>query len=707
MQPAQEGLGSKGVALFVITILAVSAAVAALAVLSGRPVQPRQTTTQGSSTPVSAFSQGLSSFSSYAALESFITANAKSAQNYDTYGGGGFVGGPVLAFGGVRTIAGGPVAGVGVTTTETMTAMATSASTVAAGAQASLAANSASTPAFTGTNVQVQGVDELDFVKTDGTHIFVASGSGSNVVVPLGGEIVRANGPGSAGGFVSIINAYPPSSAAVLSTLSFPGATVLGIETAQDRLLVVDQRNTNATYNGLILYDTTNLSAPKLLSNVTIAGNFVGARMTQGYLYAIVQQPSYQWATGNASGVLPYITSNGVTTALAPSSVYYTPNDMQIGDYTVITSVSMATGAQSTLSVLTGPSSTIYVSTSNIYVAYSDYREFADADGIPGDVFSGGAITSLAVQQQQNSTIFRAAYDNGTVAVQAVGSVPGNILNQFSMDEYNGYFRVATSRIATINGNATMSDDVYVLNLNMSQAAALQNIAPGENLYAVRFEGDVGYVVTFEQVDPLFTISFANPTQPVIESALKVNGYSDYLQQVFPGYLVGLGKDTVQSSNGNFAYYLGLKLSLFHVAANGSSSDVQDYYIGDRGTDSPALTDHLAFTFDSANNVTAIPVLLYKVSGSQTTEPGGIPPYGNPVWQGDYVLKVNASGFTLLGMVSQYPASMPYGDSPNPNLQIDRSIIIGNYLYTISASEVMATDLSTFSTLATIPLPGS
>ncbi|MDA4116643.1 MAG: beta-propeller domain-containing protein, partial [Thaumarchaeota archaeon] len=328
-------------------------------------------------------------------------------------------------------------------------------------------------------------------------------------------------------------------------------------------------------------------------------------------------------------------------------------------------------------------------------------------DNIPGDVFSGGVITSPSAGQEQNSTIFRASYTNGTVAVQAVGSVPGSVLNQFSMNEYEGYFQVATSRIATINGNATESDDVYVLNANMSQVSALQNIAPGENLYAVRFVGDMGYVVTFEQIDPLFAISFADMTHPAILSALKVNGYSDYLQPLFSNYLLGVGKDTVASSTGDFAYYLGLKLSLFHVAVNGSSSDVQDYLIGDRGTDSPVLTNHLALTWDPANNVTVIPVLLAKVSANQQGSSQNPPPEGNPVWQGAYVFRVNASGFTLLGNVTQYPAGMNYGDSPDNNLQIERSVIIGNYLYTISQSEVMVSDLSSFGTVATVALPGS
>jgi uncharacterized secreted protein with C-terminal beta-propeller domain len=208
-------------------------------------------------------------------------------------------------------------------------------------------------------------------------------------------------------------------------------------------------------------------------------------------------------------------------------------------------------------------------------------------------------------------------------------------------------------------------------------------------------------------VDPLFAISFQDVMHPVILSALKVNGYSDYLYPLPNGNLIGVGKDTVQSSTGNFSYYLGLKLSLFQVLKNGTSSDVSDYFIGDRGTDSPVLTNHLAFTFDSSTNVMVIPVTLALVSGNQTADSNSPPPYGNDVWQGVYVFNVTTSGFTLLGRASQYPASQNYGDSPNNNLQIDRSVIIGNYLYTISQSEVMVSNLSTFSTVSTVLLAGS
>jgi len=509
---------------------------------------------------------------------------------------------------------------------------------------------------------------------------------------------------------VNILQAYPPTSQAVLSTLTLSGQ-VQGIEITQGRLMVIDQEYANSTmYIGLFLYNTTNLSSPKLMQNVTVAGNYVAARMAQGYLYAIIQQPSYSFNNqGNATGVLPYIMVNGRETAVPPSSVFYTGNSSQISDYTMVVSVSMASGTEATQSVLTGPSSTVFVSNSNIYVVYSNYRMFGDADDIPGDVFTGGVLSS-SVQQDENSTVFRAAYSNGAVVVQAVGSVPGSVLNQYSMNEYDSYFQIATSRLTTIDGNGTESDDVYVLNQNMSQVSALRDIAPGENLYAVRFTGDMGYVVTFEQVDPLFAISFADITHPVILSALQVNGYSDYLQPLFNNsFLLGVGKNTVASSTGDFAYYLGLKLSLFHVLPNGSSSDVQDYLIGDRGTDSPVLTDPYAFTYDPANNITVIPVLLAQVPAGQQSSgtSQGEPAYGNPVWQGAYVFQVNSTGLTLLGRVSQYPAGQNYGDSNNPNLQIDRSVIIGNYLYTISNGEVLVSNLPSLTTVATIPLPGN
>jgi uncharacterized secreted protein with C-terminal beta-propeller domain len=652
MQNLDGHSSHRGSAIFTIVVIGVMAMVGA-SVLSSR-------FNVGARSP-DAVAEGLGSFQSYPQLQHFIAENAKSAQEYSSYG---------LGFGGV------PVFLRGVATNNAVFAFS------AAVPAATLSLSTAPT-SYTGTNVQVQGVDEPDWVKTDGTNLFV-----------------------SANGTVTILSAYPPTSASVLSTIKLPGTQILGLEIAPDRLMVIDQQQTNATYIDLLLYNTSNLSSPIQMANTSVAGTYVAARLAQGYLYAIIQQPSYSFSNGNATGVMPTLTENSVRAQLPPSSVYYTPDRSQISFYTMVVSVNMSSGEEQAVSVLTGPSSTIYVSTSSIYVVYSDYQQWY-ADNIPGDVFTGGVISSANFQQPQNSTIFRASYSNGSVTIEAVGSVPGTVLNQFSLGEYGNYFMVATSRFATIGGTATVSDDVYVLSTNMSQVSALRDIAPGENIYAVSFVGDMGYVVTYEQVDPLFVISFQNINDPVILSALKVTGYSDYLYPLPGGYLIGVGKDTVAASDGNFSYYLGLKLSLFQVSANGTSTDVSNVLIGDRGTDSPVLTDHLAFTYDPSQNITVIPVLLYTVSGNQsygTTD--SPPPYGNPVWQGVYVFRVTPQGFTLLGRVSQYPAGENYGDSPDGDLQISRSVMIGNDLYTVSQGEVMISDLSTFATVGTIQLLG-
>ena len=653
-------------AIFVMVVIGIAAVVAVFALASqGAPPS-------GGSVTV-ASPTGLSSFQSYSQLQQYIGANAKSAQQYDRYG---------VSFGG----AGLPVHG-GVVFGTALPALSAS------------VASLASTPSFTGTNVQVQGVDEPDRVKTDGTHLFVSTADS-----------------------VSIINAYPPNSSGVISTLSFQNLNVLGLEIAQDRLMVIagksayqvlpmymgaaNQQPSSTSAVEMLLYDTTNLASPRLMQNVTIPGSYVAARLAGGYLYAVIQQQSYVFdGQGNATAMMPVASKGGVEAQLPPSSVYFTPIPAQISYYTIIPSISMSTGSESVVSVLTGPSATVYVSTSNIYVVYTNYLDLYDTDGIVGNYWSGGVITPQAVEQSQNSTVLRVAYLNGTVTAAKAGVVPGTVLNQFSMDEYNGYFRMATSRFAMIGGESTTSDDVYVLDQSLTQVSALRDMAPGENIYAVRFVGQMGYVVTFQQVDPLFVISFKDITNPVILSALKVSGYSDYLHPLPGGYLIGVGKDAVPASNGDFSYYLGLKLSLFRVFDNGSSMQVDKMLIGDRGTESPVLSDHLAFTFDPTRNITVIPLTLYLVSGNQSNTCSGCsPPYGDPVWQGVYVVHVAPTGFTLLGKVSQYPSGMNYGDSANGNLQVDRSVIIGDYLYTISQGEVMVSALSNFATVATVQL---
>ena len=118
-----------------------------------------------------------------------------------------------------------------------------------------------------------------------------------------------------------------------------------------------------------------------------------------------------------------------------------------------------------------------------------------------------------------------------TITFEASGEVPGQVLNQFSMDEHNGYFRIATTIYnyswRTFAEEATSKNNVYVLDMNLNVVGKLEDLAPGEQIYSARFMGDRCYVVTFRNIDPLFVIDISDPTAPTVLGQLKVTGYSE------------------------------------------------------------------------------------------------------------------------------------------------------------------------------------
>ena len=319
----------------------------------------------------------MSSFQTYSELHQFITANAKSVQQYESSLNfpGVMMGGTTTVFAGTTTVQG------SMTTTMTV-----SSATTEAGA---VPASGSTSSGYTTTNDQVQGVDELDTVKTDGTYLYVASSQ-----------------------TVAIIQTQPASSTSILSTIRLPTSEILGIAIAPQRLAVVAQSNLNSSVD-VRLYDLTNPRAPTLINSIGVSGNYVAARISQGYLYEIVQQPSFvSNGNGNVTAQNPTVVEQGVSSVLSPGSTYYTPNKSQVSVYTMVMSMSMTTGAQTSVAVLTGSASTVYASATNIYVVYPNYPSYY-ADGIGGDIFGGQGSG-----QPQNSTVFRVAYSDGQIAVK-------------------------------------------------------------------------------------------------------------------------------------------------------------------------------------------------------------------------------------------------------------------------------------------------
>lgn len=548
---------------------------------------------------------------------------------------------------------------------------------------------SAST-SYTTTNIQVEGVDEADLVKTDGTHLYVASNN-----------------------TVSVINASPPNATSLVAKLRYDG-TVLGLYITEGRLVVLEtgQRVVNGTYVwyspvvNFMLYDDTNASAPALLRTISLNGTYVDSRLANGFVYAVVQQPAYVYVPGgNSSFVAPTVTDGKTTTMIDPANVYYSPiSTSSFGQYTIILSLSVTDGSHNQEAVMTGWGSTVYASNSNIYLAFPDFYAYPLMSMMrlgTGTVF-GAPIFWRGFGG--NTTIFRVALTgSGQTQVQSEGMIPGTVLNQFSIDEYNGYLRVATTGYRQLaNQSSVQVNNVYVLDQSMKVVGGIENLAPTERIYSVRFLGEVGYVVTYERIDPLFAISFSDPTHPVVLSALELTGFSDYLHPIGNDLLLGVGKQTIPApQEQGYVIYLGVKLSLFHVSPNGSSTVVASMTIGDRGSDTPVSSDHHAFVYDAQHGIVAFPILVAKAAiNASGTNP--VFSYGTPVYQGAFFFNVTQTGIKLIGSVTQLPSGAPVDQSSD--FYINRVVIIGDYAYTISNRQVMVNSLSDLSFVGAIKL---
>jgi hypothetical protein len=225
--------------------------------------------------------------------------------------------------------------------------------------------------------------------------------------------------------------------------------------------------------------------------------------------------------------------------------------------------------------------------------------------------------------------------------------------------------------------------------------------------------GERCYLVTFRNIDPLFVIDLSNPDAPEVLGELKITGYSSYLHPYDETHIIGIGKETVAERE-DFAWYQGVKISLFDVSDVNNPKEIGDpYVIGDRGTDSPVLWDHKAFLFDKSRNLLVIPVLVHEIDESDYPEseyPEGIPAsaYGRPVWQGAYVFDISLDGgiqergrITHIDNITD-PEQGYYYYSP---FAVERSLYIDDVLYTISQAKIMMNSLDNLDYINEVKLP--
>lgn len=612
---------------------------------------------------------------------------------------------------------------------------------------------------FSTTNIQVEGVDEADIVKNDGKYIFVLSGNVLSIIDAYpaeGAELVTT----------IEIEGNPREifldgdRLVVLGTQyqEFPVPLIEKILPGIGRRVYPMGRTTKSFAK---VYDISDKAEPELVRSVSVDGNYFDSRMIGHNVYVIATQYPYY---GDIIRI-PEIEVGGGT--LTPDVYYFDEPDTSY-TFTTILSINPQDEEDTVRGkvYLTGASQDMYVSQSNIYLTsqkwlspYYVYERTVEDVIMPavspevaaeiGDIIGSDTTQyeketevskaleaylntleedeladlkdgfrkdrdalDLKIQKMREmTTVHRIEITGGNVEYKASGEVPGRVLNQFSMDEHNGHFRIATTTGQVwAEGARQSANHIFVLDLNLDIVGTLEDIAPGESIYSARFMGDRAYLVTFRKVDPLFVIDLSDPENPDILGKLKIPGYSDYLHPYDEDHIIGIGKEAVEAEEGDFAWYQGVKVALFDVSNVEKPKEISNYVIGDRGTDSEALRDHKAFLFSKEKNLMVMPIRLAEIDEDKYTEDSWGPRYGDYVWQGAYVFSVDTeNGFVLKGQITHVEDEDIFKKSGyyfgGSQYTVRRSLYMDDTLYTISQGMVKMNDLGDLEEINKVELP--
>lgn len=536
---------------------------------------------------------------------------------------------------------------------------------------------------FSTTNIQVEGVDEGDVVKTDGEYLYVLSDWFDNEANSHEHQLI-------------IVNVEDPADPAVVSRYEFEG-DVIEQYLNGDRVTVLSESGDDVI---VTLLDVTDRSNPTLIYESAIEGKLESSRAIGDFVYVIantyssMQLPTIamvcaadnegcfyetkqQFVTRVQDSILESVpqieTQNEAGEVIDTRGVFDFSQMLELSDsntwenFSAVVTFDVAsdTGPIASTAFSHGATSHIHVSAQAIYLLEDTQASASNAWGWHGNPNSQTEIHKLA-------------FDNeGSVSWVASGTVKGKVLNQFSVDEHNGFLRVATT---TRDWNG--ENNLYVLKPVGEQLAtvgSIEGLAKNERIYSARFVGDRGFVVTFKRVDPLFVFDLSDPTKPTVLGELKVSGYSNYLQLIDESHLLGIGRET--NAHG---YYEEIQVSLFNISDVDSPSLLHRYsFEGGRRLWSPIMEDlwnlgtHHGVSYFGSRQALVMPV--YENGHSRWVR------NGQEVNVSMRVLDIDIEdGITALGRVD-------FDDPFDPHKA--RAVRIGDTLYSISPEMIKANEL--------------
>ena len=465
---------------------------------------------------------------------------------------------------------------------------------------------------YSTTNVQEEGVDEPDIVKTDGRHLYVMNASTLYVFNVRTGE-PKLVGSLELRGFGHQLLV---SGDRVLALTTYWDDPVLQPQPAQ--VIAPEPYPVPEPATRLFEIDVSNASEPKLLNTLTMEGYYVSARMLGSVARVVITTPPSPWpveydtekaqrrairhtrlSTWMPDGVLRdrvrdkrrvrrMVACDDVRKAVAYSGP---------GMLTVLT-LDLARGLKPLDSdSLMTDAQTIYASKRSLFVAAERWFDPTVSD------------PEQQVEQGRFTAIHKFALDPESAEYRASGTVRGFVLNQFSLSEHDDALRVATTDQPPWRANAEQRESesfVTVLGEKLNEVGRVGGLGRGERIFAVRFLGDRGYVVTFRQIDPLYTLDLSDPEKPAVRGELKILGFSSYLHPIGSDLLLGLGQDANDQGQAR-----GTQLSLFDVSDLTAPKRLHSQELGE-STSSAAEYDHHAFLYWPPTKLTVVPVSAYR-----------------------------------------------------------------------------------------------
>jgi hypothetical protein len=482
---------------------------------------------------------------------------------------------------------------------------------------------------FSRTNNQVEGVDEADIVKTDGTYVYLAAGDALRIVSAARPHLLSVT---RLGGKVRDLLVEGDRAVAFVAT---GGSGTRPCTYAYDCTIGGDGSRTS-----IVVLDLADRIRPRVARRVELSGSLIAARRIATTIHAVV-------ADGDAPKEPYYptwpeqIPSSCHVKGMDPAAVHVRFEELaRQNERTIRAAVSFPTmtegrARQPLCRVMHTPLGDGRAFTTLVSLDLRDDKAAPVTTTLqsrPGAVFASEHALYVAARHRRASASRWYSFSGGQNEVSEIhkfaigaapgdtkyvgtGIVPGHVLNQYSMDEWYGYLRVATTRGRVPDPDATSAVSVLAEadGGNLVRVGAVDGIAPGEDIRAVRFDEDRAYVVTFKKTDPLFVLDLGQPASPSILGELKIPGFSTYLHRVDPTHLLAIGFDA--RDHGNFAYFDGILLQLFDVTNPTEPRLLHREKIGTRGSSSEAATDALAFNYFGERNLLALPTTVCDGGG--------------------------------------------------------------------------------------------